>query len=184
MTAVSLNPDVAGEPSLPQGGMSGAAYTAYKRAAVDAGFTDYRNKRFIAESDRPTDITDPALVAAKLIRYDGYSPTARIMQFVWHTPQAGAGTTMPNTAGAWITVNAENALTATQRLTHVSTAPGTTVSVGRAPIIHVDSFNYFVERIIPEGQVISDIYFIGLPITQGTQPTNILPSWLEVSVIG
>ena len=151
--------------------------------AAGGGPIDFRSKRFLVAGDRPTDITNNGLVTAALIRFDGYPTTARVIQLAWHSPLGVAATDNVNTIGALVTVNALIAATAAGRITHANVAAGATLSAGFSDVFFVSPQNPFKEITLDPDTEISDIYFTGIPI-DGTQPTTIYGSWLEVSVIG
>lgn len=145
--------------------------------------TDTRMARFDAAADMPADITSNANVTADLVTMNGFSATARRVQFLWHggpvtfTAVANAG---PIAAGARVTVNAGDATTAAARLTYTDLTGAGTSTSGKADTFFLSAQNPFLELVIDEA--ISDIYAIG--VYAGVTPTNIVASFLEVRAIG
>lgn len=159
---------------------NGAAHvtTAGAPAAVDT-----RIARFDAAADMPADITSNANVTADLVAMTTFTSTARKVQVIWHggastyAATAGAG---PIATGAFVTFNAGDSATAATRLTYTDLTGAGTSTSGKTDTVQVSPDNPFVE--ITLSAALTDVYAIGIPV--GVTPTSIVPSFLEVRVIG
>lgn len=149
-----------------------------KPAALDA-----RLARFDAAADMPADITSAANVAADLVTMTDFSATARRVQLIWHggpvtfSAVANAG---PIALGARVTLNAGDTTAAVNRLTVTDLTGAGTSTGGQSDVLMLSAANPFVE--ITLDGALTDIYAVG--VYAGFTPTNIVPSFLEVRVIG
>lgn len=144
---------------------------------------DVRIARFDAAADMPADITNLANVAADRVKFDTFASTARRIQLLWHEGTNSANATAlagPIATGARVSINAGDDAVANTRLQFVDLTGGGTSSTGKLDVIQLSRANPFVELIL-SGEILR-IDAIGIPI--GVTPTNIIPSFLEVRVIG
>ena len=145
---------------------------------------DSRVATFDAAADMPTDAGNVTLVTADLWTNTTFTSTARRIVAKWHegsttyTATAGAG---PIAVGARITINADDAATAATRLAIVNQTGGNTTTSGKVDTFILTKANPVID--ITTSAAITRIDAIGLP-KAGAAPTTIMPSYLEIQVLG
>lgn len=149
------------------------------------GAVDTRVARFNAAADMPLDITSNADVTADMITITGISATARKVQFLWHSDNtfaatAGAG---PIAIGARITLlSSPSAVAAAGTLTYAPLTGGGASAAGTADLIELSPDNPIAEVTLPSDFSGGAIYLVGIPA--GVTPTNIVPAFCEVRILG
>lgn len=145
---------------------------------------DPRVATFDDAADMPTDIANTTLVAADLVKLTTFTTTARRIIAKWHqgattyTATAGAG---PIAVGARLTINADDDAAAASRLALADLTGGGTSTSGNTDTFHLSATNPVVD--ITTSVAITRIDAIGLP-KAGAAPTTIMPSYLEIQVLG